>query len=58
MYTFNTIRAQTVKQNGIRNEDRKLLPWPGHIRSGNGEEIDSTKSKVYAANIARNCAKV
>lgn len=58
MYTFNTIRAQIVRQNGIRNGDGKLLPWPGQVRSGNGEEIDSIKSKVYAANIARNCAKV
>jgi len=58
MYTFNTIRTQTVRQNRIRNGDRKLLPRPGQVRSGNGEENYSTKSKVYAPNIARNCAKV
>lgn len=58
MYTFNAISAQTVRQNGIRNGDGKLLPCPGQVRSGNGEENDSTKSKFYAANIARNSAKI
>lgn len=57
MHKFNTVRAQTDRQNGIRNGDGKLLPCPWQARSGNREEIDSTKSKVYAANAARHSAK-
>lgn len=58
MCTFNTIRARSIRLNGNRNGDGKLLPWPGQVRSGNKKEIHSAKSKVYAANIARNCAEV
>lgn len=36
----------------------KLLLHPEQARSGNEKEIDSTESKVYTANIVRNCAKV
>lgn len=46
MHIFNAIRVQTVRPNGIRNGNGKLLPWPGQARSGNGKEIDSTKSKI------------
>lgn len=57
MHKFNTVRAPTDKKYGIRNGDGKLLPWLWQLRSGKGEQIDSTKSKVYAANAARHCAK-
>lgn len=56
MHKFNTVRAQTDKK---RNQkwrwEAAIMAVASKVRKG--EHIDSTKSKVYAANAARHCAK-